>query len=203
MGFAADLARQAFALALAGGLAAGLSVAAEAQGSAQGKGACADPEKAGAMMGGRDFVQTRHLSGLAAPLVSHGHVVVSRDRVDWNVEDPLSIHTAITAKGITQSVDGGPYEPLGSASQQAWISGAGLFDLLVGNFEGVKAVFKIETIASGSDGWKLRLTPLAQGFASVVSEIDVSGCKAIDGVEVHQTGGDVMEIELSPPASGG
>jgi hypothetical protein len=132
-------------------------------------------------------------------------VEVSAAQVDWNVLEPIAIATRITADGVAQSVEGGPYEPLGPQGQDSFVSGAGLFDLLVGDFESVQTHYEVERLAPDADGgWRLRLTPLAAGLASVVAEIGVGGCAAIETVEVRQTGGDVMEIALTrSPESGG
>jgi hypothetical protein len=187
MDFAAHFVRALVALLAACGMMLG---AAHAQ--------CADPFQVAAQTGTSAFVQTRHLTGVRTPLVSRGQAVVAPGRVEWRVTDPIDIRTVITPTGITQSVENGPAQTLGPQGADPFTSGAGLFDLLVGDFAAVRTHYDIARLAPAANGsWRLRLTPRAAGLARFVSEIEVNGCSAIDGVAVRQANGDRMEITLT------
>lgn len=149
------------------------------------------------------FTQTRHLNGVRAPLVSRGRAVVAADRVDWRVTDPLDIRTTITPSGITQSIEGGPPQRVGpQAGGDAFLSSAGLFDLLVGDFSALSTHYTVFRGAPQANGaWSMRLTPRSEGLARFVSHIEVGGCERVSEVEVRQANGDWMEIALAP--SGG
>lgn len=147
------------------------------------------------------FTQTRHLSAIRTPLVSRGQAVIARDRVDWTVTQPVNIRTTITSAGITQSVEGGPAQRVGPQGD-AFLSSAGLFNLLAGDFSQLSAHYDIARGAAGADGaWTLQLTPKAASLARFVSRIEVNGCRRVEGVEVRQADGDWMEIALAPVAA--
>jgi hypothetical protein len=189
LGHAADLAGKACAL-----LAALFLIAAPAHA------ACVDPGSLRVEYGSMAFTQTRHLSGVRAPLVSRGQVTVARERVDWHVAQPLNIRTTITPAGITQSIDNAPPERITpQGGSDAFFSSAGLMDLLAGNLSALDAHYVVARGAPKADGsWSMRLTPRAQGLARFVSHIEVAGCERIRSVELRQANGDRMVIALAP-----
>lgn len=158
---------------------------------------CVDPLQMPVEYGAMAFTQTRHLSGVRAPLVSRGRAIIAPERVEWNVSEPLSIRTVITAAGITQSVENGPPQRVG-AQGDAFLSSAGLFNLLAGDFEALSAHYDVVRGAPAADGaWTVRLTPKAASLGRFLSHIEVGGCERVREVEVRQANGDWMEIALS------
>lgn len=137
---------------------------------------------------------------MRAPLVSRGQAVIAADRVDWRVTSPLSILTTITPTGITQTVEGGrPQRVSPQGGGDAFLSSAGLFDLLVGDFSSLDRHYTIARGAPGGRGeWTLVLTPRSEAMTRFVSAIEVSGCTRVESVEVRQANGDWMEIALTP-----
>lgn len=144
------------------------------------------------------FTQTRHLSGVRAPLVSRGQAIVAQNRVDWRVTQPLDIRTVITPSGITQSVEGGAPQRMGGQGD-AFLSSAGLLGLLSGDLSSLSNHYDIAHAPAGANGaWRLRLTPKSAGMARFVSYIEAAGCERVSSVEVRQANGDWMEIALIP-----
>jgi hypothetical protein len=189
MDFAARAAGKAGAL-LAALIVIGFASAASAQ--------CADPLHLPVEYGSLSFTQTRHLNGVRAPLVSRGRAVIAAERVEWNVNDPIDIRTTITESGITQSVENGPAQRVGPQGD-AFLSSAGLFNLLAGDFSSLGSHYTIARGAAGANGrWTVRLTPRAEALARFVSYIEVGGCEGVRAVEVRQANGDWMEIALAP-----
>lgn len=159
---------------------------------------CADPMRLSAEYGVFSFVQTRHLSGVRAPLVSRGQAVVAQNRIDWRVTQPLDILTVITPGGITQSVEGGPPQRMGGQGD-AFLSSAGLLNLLAGDLSAMTNYYDIARVPGGAAGaWRVRLTPKSASMARFVSSIEAGGCERVSNVEVRQANGDRMEIALSP-----
>ncbi len=117
----------------------------------------------------------------------------------WRVTEPLDIRTTITPAGITQAVDGGAPQSLGpQGGGDAFLSSAGLFDLLAGNFTALRTHYEVARDAPAASGaWRLRLTPRAASMARFVSHIAIGGCERVERVEVRQASGDWMEIALS------
>ncbi|MCR6645134.1 MAG: outer membrane lipoprotein carrier protein LolA [Terricaulis sp.] len=189
MAGAANLARQARALLAACILS--FSGAAYAQ--------CADPLALEPEFGAFAFTQTRHLSGVRAPLVSRGQAIVAQGSVDWRVTSPLDIRTQITASGITQSIEGGAPQRLGGQGD-AFLASAGLLQLLSGDLASLANHYNIAP-TRGPSGWRVRLTPKSETAARFLSYIEAGGCERVAHVEVRQANGDWMEIALSPAGS--
>ena len=164
--------------------------------------ACVDPYSIPVERGRSAFTQTRHLNGVRAPLVSRGEVVIAAERVDWRITDPMDIVTVITPTGATQSVEGGAPQRLGPQGGDAFLSSAGLFDLLVGDFSALDTHYAItrSNVANGS--WRMRLAPRAANVARFVTALEVAGCTRVESVVVRQANGDWMEIALSGAGGG-
>jgi len=159
---------------------------------------CADPMRLAAEFGTFGFTQTRHLSGVRAPLVSRGQAVVTQGRVDWRVTQPLDIHTVITPAGITQSVEGGAPQRMGGQGD-AFLSSAGLLNLLAGDLAALSNHYDITRAPAGANGaWRVRLTPKSASMGRFLAYIEAAGCARVTSVEVRQANGDWMEIALSP-----
>ena len=161
---------------------------------------CIEPNALPVEYGVMSFTQTRHLNGVRAPLVSRGQAVIAVERVDWRVTSPLSILTTITPTGITQTVEGGrPQRVSPQGGGDSFLSSAGLFNLLVGDFTSLNTHYTIARGAPGAGGaWTLVLTPRAAAMSRFVSAIEVGGCTRVESVEVRQANGDRMEIALTP-----
>jgi Outer membrane lipoprotein carrier protein LolA-like len=188
---------------LAGKIVALLAFACVSLGAGAARAACADPFALDVAYGAADFTQSRHLTGVRAPLVSRGRVEVAAQSVVWRVTEPLDIRTTITPAGITQAVEGGPPQSLGpQGGGDAFLSSAGLFDLLAGNLAGLHAHYDLaREPAAASGDWRVRLTPRAASMARFVSHIAIAGCERLENVEVRQASGDWMEIALSAMGS--
>jgi hypothetical protein len=187
MGFAASAAGKAGALLAA----LWLSIAGVAYAQ------CADPMRLPGEFGAFAFTQTRHLSGVRAPLVSRGQAIVSEGRVDWRVTQPLDIRTVITPAGITQSVEGGPPQRMGGGD--AFLSSAGLLNLLSGDISALANHYDIARAPAAANGaWRVRLTPKSASMARFLTYIEAGGCERVSNVEVRQANGDWMDIALRP-----
>lgn len=160
--------------------------------------ACVEPTALPVEYGSLSFTQTRRLSGVRAPLVSQGRATIAADRVDWHVTAPLDVRTTISSTGITQSIEGGAPQRVAQGGD-AFLSSAGLFDLLVGDFASLGAHYTIARGPAQANGaWSMQLTPKAASLARFVSAIEVAGCERVTGVQVRQANGDRMDIALSP-----
>lgn len=159
---------------------------------------CADPMRMPVEYGSVGFTQARHLSGVRAPLISRGRAEVSAAGIDWWVTEPVNVRTTITASGMTQSVEGGPAQPMGGAQGGGFLSSVGLASLLAGDIAALRTHYDVASAPQGGAGWRLRLTPKAANVAQLISYIEVAGCARISDVEVRQANGDWMQIALAP-----
>ncbi|HVZ99886.1 MAG TPA: outer membrane lipoprotein carrier protein LolA [Caulobacterales bacterium] len=194
MGHAARVAGKAGALLVAL-IALGLASAGHA--------ACVDPLAMPVQYGSAEFTQTRHLSGVRAPLVSRGRATIAAQRVEWRVTDPLDIVTTITPAGITQAVENGPPQRVGpQGGGDAFLSSAGLLDLLSGNVAALSTHYDVAREPAGANGaWRVRLTPKDAALAQYLARLEIGGCSRVEHVEVRQANGDWMEIALGPLGS--
>ena len=143
------------------------------------------------------FTQTRHLVGVRAPLVSQGVVTISANQVQWHVTQPVDIVTIIGPTGMTQSVEGGPAQPLAAGSGDAFLSSSGLRAVLNGDFSSARTQYDITRLPAGADGaWNIRLRPRAGALARFIAAIDVRGCAEVARVSVRQVSGDWMDIDI-------
>lgn len=154
------------------------------------------------MQGAASFTQTRHLSGVRAPLISTGRATIGADRIEWHVTQPMDIRTTISASGVTQSIEGGAPQRVGpQGGGDAFLSSAGLLDLLSGDFASLRAHYDVAPQAADGGDWRLRLTPRAATLARFVASIEVGGCEHVKSVRVRQANGDWMDIALTPVGS--
>lgn len=140
-------------------------------------------------------MQTRHLSGVRVPLVSHGRASLSASGVEWRVTEPVDVVTQINAGGVTQSVNGGPAQRVGADG--GFVTTTGLVDLISGNFSALQTYYDVARRAGAHGDWSLRLTPKAEALSRFVSFIDVAGCEGVRDVEVRQANGDWMSIAFT------
>jgi hypothetical protein len=132
------------------------------------------------------------------PLVSEGIAVLSPGRVEWRVVKPIAIVTVITADRITQSIEGGPAQPIGgSANVDPLMRSLGLLQIVSGDFVSARKNYDMVSGPSGAAlGWQLRLTPKAQA-TRFLSRIEVTGCERPSEVDIFQVNGDHTRIEWS------
>lgn len=168
-----------------------------AQAAPAGEQTCLAPQKVAQELGSRHFVQERHLKGIDQALVSSGAVLVASDSIMWTVSDPIEISTVISESGMTQSIEGGPAEPVGAAgAANPMLSQSGLVNLLKGDLRGVDENYIVSEIENET-GWGLSLMPKAQDMAKHVTAINVTGCTKIDSIKVKQSNGDVIFVTFS------
>ncbi|MBI1359090.1 MAG: outer membrane lipoprotein carrier protein LolA [Alphaproteobacteria bacterium] len=165
--------------------------------------ACVAPEQLAALTGSHDFVQTRTLKGVSRPLVSSGQVTPQSDGVLWTVTHPIEIVTHVTPTGITQSIEGGPEQPVGpSGSNNPFISETGLIELLKGDLSKLDQRYDVTRgVRARPEGWTLQLKPKGAALAPYISGIAVEGCKRVESITVEQANGDTIRIDLKDGAA--
>lgn len=146
----------------------------------------------------RTFIQQRHLPSLPNPLLSSGLVQASDDRFVWQVCEPFDIRTVIDADGITQSVEGEAATRMGPEILQETISQISIADIFRGRFDQLGTVFEINPAQRpASDGnWVVGLVPRDEPIASLISGIDVTGCREVDQVSIRYRQGGRDDIRI-------
>lgn len=159
---------------------------------------CADPSQLQISYGAQAFTVVRRLTGVRAPLISSGRAEIAPDQVVWQVLDPLEIRTVITPSGVTQTVADGPTQQI-STNGDIFFSSSGLYSLLTGDFQALRAFYSINRGSGAANGhWLMQLKPKDAKLAQFVSALEVTGCKSVSGVTLRQPAGDRMEITFAP-----
>eukprot|EP00919_Chromeraceae_sp_WS-2016_P001487 GHVR01003640.1.p1 GENE.GHVR01003640.1~~GHVR01003640.1.p1 ORF type:complete len:183 (+),score=7.53 GHVR01003640.1:567-1115(+) len=160
--------------------------------------ACMQPAEMTGFTGERAFTQTRKFEGIDQSMVSTGTALIEGEVIVWTVTDPISIAMTITDTSITQSIEGGPDEPVGStASISPLLSQSGMFDLIKGDLDADSIQYDIEITDETDDGWTVALTPKSTKLAEIVSSIEISGCQALDHLTLRQASGDTVTVAFS------
>lgn len=152
----------------------------------------------------RPFVQMRTLPSLPKPLESTGVLMAREDSFVWQVCEPFDIRTVIDGDGVTQSIEGGAPTSPGSAAMQSAIRKISIGEIFRGRFDRLESVFDIDTARSGASGdsWHTTLTPKSGTMSGVIAHIGISGCEAIERVEITYRDGGVDDITVGAPMSG-
>lgn len=148
----------------------------------------------------RGFVQSRHLKGVSAPLVSEGTVSLAGERIVWHNRSPFDIVTTFGPDGMTQSVEGSDPEPvaLGGGAVPG-LGGLPLTSVLRGDLNKLEAYFRITTSFEAENGpWVAILTPLDERLAEILGAIEMRGCAEVESVTLRRPTGDYDVIQLLP-----
>lgn len=183
MGNAAHTARKALALACL--LSFGLALPAFAE-------SCPSPKEMRVEEVNRAFVQERHIEGMSKPLVSRGELHADADEIVWHMKDPFDVKTIITSDGISESVSGGPLQPVGAGSGELGASVArSAAALMRGQWEELSSLFNVSSPATLDDGdWQVVLTPLNDRMKQAVGDIAVTGCTDVEKIEIGSDEGE-------------
>jgi len=148
----------------------------------------------------REFVQSRYLKGVSAPLVSKGTVSLDGETIEWHNRSPFDILTTFGPGGVTQSVEGGNPEPVsGGASAVPGLGGLPLASVLRGDLSQLDAYFRISTsVEAGNGPWVAVLDPRDSGLADILGTIEIGGCTEVERVTLRRATGDYDVIQLLP-----
>jgi len=188
MGNAARLARKAVAMARLSAFAiAVLPLLAALPAEAA---SCPSPKDLQMAEVDRAFVQERHIEGLSKPLVSRGELHADAERIIWHMKDPFDVKTVITSDGITESVSGGPAQPVGAGAGELGASVArSAAALMRGQWDELSSLFNVSSPSTLESGeWEVLLTPLNERMRQAVGNIEVTGCADVERIEIGGEG---------------
>lgn len=143
----------------------------------------------------QEFTQTRVLPSLPNPIVSTGVLQAREDAFVWQICEPFDIRTVIDDDGIRQSVEGGPETSPGSAVVQDTIRKISIADIFRGQFGQLEAAFEVGMSDAQGD-WRVTLTPHDAATSAVITQIEVTGCQAIDAVSIAYRDGGRDDIAV-------
>lgn len=141
------------------------------------------------------FTQTRHLRGIADPIISSGSYQLSENQLLWNLQNPFPVKLKITQDGIFQEQNG----QWQLAQQNNTARQTKLFlGLLSGDWHPLESSFTIQ--ADGTeDRWRITLTPKTAALKQIFTDITLQGTRhSVDRITVREAQGDASELELKP-----
>jgi outer membrane lipoprotein-sorting protein len=146
-----------------------------------------------------NFVQRRHLAGLAKPLESSGRFVYARDAgIEWHTAKPFDSRFILTRDRITQIDEGGVSLEIQAADQPALAVVARVFFALFAlDVDSLSHDFELFGRPSADGRWELGLKPRTEALGSMFRQALVTGSGAVHRVRLEDANGDASEIEFS------
>ncbi|HEY0268187.1 MAG TPA: outer membrane lipoprotein carrier protein LolA [Methyloradius sp.] len=144
-----------------------------------------------------DFTQTKQMTALKRPLITHGKFVYSRDYgVLWQIEQPYHISYLLGEdKMIEISGDGVPKERnardipgLGQVSH--------IFRALLGaKLDTLKNTFDIAANGDASK-WEIQLIPKQAQLKQFLTTLNLNGSQFVENIQIAEAGGDSTRIQF-------
>lgn len=151
-----------------------------------------------------DFEQTRNISGISAPLVSKGRLIMSQAHgVWWQQETPFIMRLLLTQQKMVQTIDGQDPEEINAKSNpQIFQFNALLSALLKADIAVLKQDFEITFEATplkeeGRGNWYLQLKPITSPLDKIFLKINLKGKNYINTIHIYDKQGDISVINFS------
>jgi hypothetical protein len=141
------------------------------------------------------FVQQKFLRSLPQPLTSTGVFTLAANQgLLWELRAPLHQDLLLTPAGMFRRDDGGKWQPLPQPA------GAGretrlFLTVLAGDTQGLQDNFDIALSGSAAE-WQLVMTPKSALLKQIFTDIQISGGKLVQRIELRETQGDRTVMEM-------
>ncbi|OZI23793.1 hypothetical protein CAL26_10255 [Bordetella genomosp. 9] len=141
------------------------------------------------------FVQQKFLRSLPQPLTSTGLFTLSAtDGLLWELRAPLHQDLLLTPDAVFRRDDGGKWQALPQAV------GAGretrmFLTVLSGDTQSLQDNFDMALKGSAGD-WQLVMTPKSALLKQIFTDIQISGGKLVQRIELRETQGDKTVMEM-------
>jgi hypothetical protein len=146
----------------------------------------------------REFVETKQLALLTAPLESRGHMAFAPpDRLDWEIVAPEPSVLRVEGGQVELSKPGAKPRRLDLNAQPG---ARGLVDavrlLLAGDLPALRRGYDLELVEE-REAWRLSLTPRAEAQRRVVARIELAGRgDAPRELWLHFANGDLSHVSF-------
>lgn len=146
-----------------------------------------------------DFVQTRTISGMAQPLVSHGNLLIAQQQgLWWHQSTPFVMTLLLDDKRMVQTLNNQPPQVITSDSNPQMFQFNHLLRALFQADEKVlKENFTLDFQDNGNQRWTLGLTPKAAPLNMIFNRIDLAGSEFLERIDLDDKQGDKTHIQLS------
>ncbi|WP_114239307.1 outer membrane lipoprotein carrier protein LolA [Dyella sp. C9] len=144
-----------------------------------------------------DFTQSRENPALAQPQQSQGQLVfVSGHGMLWQVTQPYRETLALTGARTARIDEQGQLQVIRNGDRGVAQVSQMLQSMLTGQPEEALRQFTVEAHGSPSR-WTLRFSPRQERMARVLSAIELSGDRYLQGIDVEMQGGERTVIRFS------
>lgn len=144
------------------------------------------------------FIQTRTLAAMKAPLVSHGSLLFYRERgVIWQLDTPYKATYVITDAGVRQlGPDGQPgAAPNPQGARSAQTAAKLMRDMLSGDLSALYSQFDVHADGTPSR-WHMLLTPNQPQLAQSIKSLQMSGGTYLQTLLVTLANGDATALSF-------
>lgn len=140
------------------------------------------------------FIQEKHLRALPQPLLSKGRFVLARDHgLLWLLQTPLQQDYRLDASGIARRDASGwqrlPGRSAGTEQNRLF------FAVLQGDSSGLQRDFEL-SLQGDAQQWQLRLRPRSLLLKQIFTQIDITGGRYVQRIELQETQGDSTVLRM-------
>ncbi len=146
-----------------------------------------------------NFVQTRTISGMKQPLVSHGNLLIAQQQgLWWHQSTPFVMTLLLDDKRMVQTLNNQPPQVVTSDSNPQMFQFNHLLRALFQADEKVlKENFTLDFQDKGNNRWTLGLIPKAAPLNKIFNRIDLAGSEFLEQINLDDKQGDKTQIQLS------
>lgn len=144
----------------------------------------------------QSFVQERRFANLPKPLVSEGTLAIEGENIVWTTTSPFKVRMTLSRKGMSQSVEGGPDEPMNMSGDVSAVVVRVTSALVRARWNELSSFFTVTQAALSDGSWKVTLDPKSGSFAALLGKVEVSGCQGVSHVDISRANGDHETIRF-------
>ncbi len=144
------------------------------------------------------YRQTRHVSGLSAPLEASGSLLMTRDNgLAWMQEKPFQVSYVFTDDNFIENSPGGSRKVTKKADKPQLFQVANLFTTIFsGDKKLLKEYFELQFITQDNDLWKIILVPKNSRLKKFFKSVQLQGSQLVEIVTVYEASGNKTVINF-------
>jgi outer membrane lipoprotein-sorting protein len=144
------------------------------------------------------YRQTRHVSGLSAPLEASGSLLMSRDNgLAWMQEKPFQVSYVFTDDNFIENSPGGSRKVTKKADKPQLFQVANLFSTIFsGDKKLLKEYFELQFLTQDNALWKIILIPKNSRLKKLFKSVQLQGSQLVEIVTVYEASGNKTVINF-------
>jgi len=144
------------------------------------------------------YRQTRHVSGLSAPLEASGSLLMTRDNgLAWMQEKPFQVTYVFTDDNFIENSPGGSRKVTKKADKPQLFQVANLFSTIFsGDKKLLKEYFELQFLTQDNALWKIILIPKNSRLKKLFKSVQLQGSQLLEIVTVYEASGNKTVINF-------